>query len=188
MNKVGTVMITARNTTLLLALAFVLFGGCDLSKTTGDNQLKAGLFEARVSGDVNGSYQGEAIFDIVHDASGNVIFVMLLQPDAEADKSAVVKLSRNNGRPEIGFYPIPGPDEDRSLIDFVSRLWSAQKYFGSQGGFVEIRSSSETQVQGRFRVGGLHSFRDENGDPQRLEIEVTGEFHAEKGETRTQYD
>lgn len=181
-------MIAERNSTLLFVLAFVLFGGCDLSKTTGGNQLESGLFEARVSGDVNGSYQGEALFDIVHDASGNDIFVLLLQPDADADESATVMFSRNSGRPEIGTYPFPGPGEDRSLTDFVVRLWSAQEYFGSQGGFVEIRSSSETRVQGWFRIGGLHSFRDENGDPQRLEIEVTGEFHAEKGETGIQYE
>lgn len=181
-------MVTERNTTLLLALAFVLFGGCDFSTATGDNQLEPGFFEARVNGDVNGTYQGEAIFDIVNDASGNVIFVMILEPDAEADESAAVMLSRHKGQPETGIYPIPRPGEDRGLNDFVARLWSAQEYFGTQGGYVEIRSSSETRVQGGFRLGGLHSFRDQNGDLQRLEIEVTGEFHAEKGETGMQYE
>jgi len=181
-------MIAQWNSVLLFATAAILLGGCDLSETTGNNQLEAGLFEARVSGDVNGSYRGEAIFEIVYDSSGHVIFVLMLQPDADADESAVVMFSRNDGRPEVGSYPFRSPGEDRSWTEFGARLWSAQKYFGSQGGLVEIRSSSETHVEGEFRVGGLHSFRDEDGDLQRLEIEVAGEFHAQQGNTGVQYE
>lgn len=51
-------MIAQRNSMLLFATAVLLIGGCDLSETTGNNQLEAGLFEARVTGDVNGSYRG----------------------------------------------------------------------------------------------------------------------------------
>src|SRR5690625_1292549 len=136
-------MIAQWNSVLLFATAAILLGGCDLSETTGNNQLEAGLFEARVSGDVNGSYRGEAIFEIVYDSSGHVIFVLMLQPDADADESAVVMFSRNDGRPEVGSYPFRSPGEDRSWTEFGARLWCAQKYFSSQGGLVEIRSSSD---------------------------------------------
>src|SRR5690625_818845 len=95
--------------------------------------------------------------------------------------------SRNDGRPE-GTYPFRSSGEDRRWEEFGARLWSAQKYFGSPGGLVGIRSSSEARVEGELRYGGLRSIRGENGELQRLEIEVTGEFHAQQGNTGVQYE
>lgn len=157
---------------------FVLFGivfSFSACKNNGNNALgniDAGRFSAEVSGAVNRSFEGIALFTVqqLGPPTGNIFVLSMNSLNTEPVYAISVSFS-NSGRPGENTFTFDSESTDR-FVDFIV-FESSQNLliFGAQSGEITFNSSSEQRLQGEISFQATNTSTDE-------EIQVTALFNA----------
>ncbi len=159
----------------------------DMDPTPPDEQ---GTFTFSMSGDMEGSFEGFAVFGEMNDPETNEkIFFISLVADADGTSLGFLKLGE---QPSASTYPIEGIDfediEDdlpfgkNYFIASINTTVEEQMYFFvSHQGSITFHESSANTLTGTFEFTaiGLYSADPEN----ELTVSITGSFNAIHGET-----
>ena len=167
---------------MVLAAAGMLAAcGGDDNGTTGPGNGGSRTFSAEVTGDLETSVKGAALFGTKTDEAQGTLFG--LEMAETGDGESVIQIIRLGGQ-----IPAPGTYEIKDAIntnpgsgDFVAMAFDSDNgeptaIFVATGGTLTVTSSTATSFKGTFTFdaeGGLFS------DPETtLRINVAGTFHA----------
>jgi hypothetical protein len=154
---------TVRSAAALLLVA--LTAGCDLSSEFDS----AGTFTGTVSGDINATLEGTALFGSF--IGGEFSLAMTDPRDQHA-----IAVARNEGRPAVGVFSIAHFEEETGIAAAYARDGAPAAVFQAEGGEIQITSSSASRLQGTLMfdaVGYLTT------DPDtELHVTVTATFDA----------
>jgi hypothetical protein len=154
---------TVRSAVALLLVA--LAAGCDLSSEFDS----AGTFTGTVSGDINATLEGTALFGSF--IGGEFSLAMTDPRDQHA-----IAVARNEGRPAVGVFAIAHFEEETGIAAAYARDGAPSAVFQAEDGELQITSSSANRLQGTLTfnaVGYLTS------DPEtELHVTVTATFDA----------
>jgi len=163
----------------ILISLIVLFNGC-----YDPEILDIGTCKVNVSGYINKSFSGQAVFENVPtltNTNGKVFFMHLKDVSLPNDKYCYVEFS--GSQPELGTYNltnIENADSYKGILIGSYRDWENGETT-SVGGKIGITYASETELKGWFDFPGHKYIPLGNGTYQIVEIRVSGEFYAIKG-------
>ena len=181
-----------RKATCLLVL-FFLYSACqnsvapELSQTSG---LPDGELEAQVQGYITRSIQGEAVFETLHGLGNEPYFWLRLRDltDIEGKRQyRLIDFVAEQEEPlEQGMYDLPiveqGQEIESGDLSVTYQDSEVDGVFKSTGGTLEIHASDEAHVEGTFSFTAYDDVATGPGVFERVEIVVSGKFHAVKGE------
>ncbi len=163
----------------ILISLIVLFNGC-----YDPEILDIGTCKVNVSGYINKSFSGQAIFENVPtltNTNGKVFFMHLTDVSLPHDKYCYVEFT--GSRPELGTYNLTNTKNSfKGILIGSYRDWENGETT-SLGGKIGITYASETELKGWFDFPGYKYIPLGDGTSQRVEIRVSGEFYAMKGST-----
>ncbi|HET6566561.1 MAG TPA: hypothetical protein VFG50_01270 [Rhodothermales bacterium] len=153
----------------------------------GSTGLEPGQMSTTVSGDLEHSMNGEAMFFVIQGFAGPIFSIELDAIDDHGDSLALYTIDLTATReepPAPGSYEIGAVFGDRGgrfsggyteYKDEVSR-------FMAQSGTLNVVSSDSGHVEGWFVMDAINA-----GDPRRdqsdsLHVQVAGKFNAKRGE------
>ncbi len=165
---------------LTAAVVLAACGGDDNGGTGPGNGGKAG-FSAEVTGDVETSVEGAALFGTKADEAQGLLFGVEMAETGEGE--SVIQIIRIGGAvPAVGDYQITDAlNGNPQNGDFVAMAFDSEDgtptaIFVATGGTLKVTSSSATAFKGTFTFdaqGGLFE------DPENtLTINVAGSFNA----------
>lgn len=168
---------------LLLSLLLVLpFAACDSDGDddgNGNGNGDIGDADVTISGDVEGSFSGNAYF--VDDSNEDVDFAIGLFSGSitTPNTGQIVVLGLDGDRPDEGTYEIGADEDDTTLsgvyLDYTDGATSATLVI-AQSGTLTISSSSSDRVVGTFTFTGQAT---SGGAGSLGTATVTGSFTAE---------
>lgn len=164
-----------------LAAFLVACGGEGSPTEPGDGGSRT--FSAEVTGDLEDSLRGEALFGSVEDPEHGPVFAIEM---SELAGGGVIQLVRVGGEtPKAGEYPVAdGIDGSPATGDFVALAFDSENgepvsVFVARSGTVTIAGGDGSSLRGSFSLkaeGGLFS------DPDRtLAVTISGSFAAGPG-------
>ena len=166
--------------TFLIIIIAVLFIRCDNSVES----LEKGGCKVNVNGFITKSYSGEAIFENVPSLQGSIFFLLLKDNNLSEEKYCFVEFS--GSKPDVGTYNLINIEEDNNNKGKLAGRYNDSENYGSYksiGGSIEIHYSSDKEIKGKFNFPAYEYVPSSNGEFQRVEIIVSGEFYAEQGYT-----
>lgn len=147
---------------LLLSL---VVPACSLSTDPDD----AGTFNATITGAVESTMQGVALFGTV--STGDFSLVMTDPNDNQG-----IAIGQTSGRPGTGTHPIGRFDSETGLIGAYARDGEPVGEFRSEEGAFDITSSSPTQLVGSLTFDAIGTL---DSDPDNeVSITVVATFDA----------
>lgn len=166
--------------TMAATVVLAACGADDGGSTGPGNGGGPTTFSAEVTGDVETSVQGAALFGTQTDETGTLFGVEMAETGAG---ESVIQIIRLGGQvPAVGTYAIADAlngspqDGDFVAMAFDSDNGQPTAIFIGTGGTLEVTSSTATAFKGTFSFdaqGGLFN------DPETtLTIKVDGSFHA----------
>lgn len=182
----------------LPVLTCLLLLGCDLTEPSDETSLECGTdlakgsFEAEISGYVDKSFQGEAVFETLLDitTSNHIFFLMLSDIEVAGDKYRSIMFERRrHSTPGVGRYNLANLEKPHALdrgkfIAFFDDTEISGKFrFKSTGGVLKICSSNNKVLKGVFDFPAYELISAEGGEYEKVEVRITGAFHAEAGDT-----
>ena len=168
-------------TTILLIICFLL-GGC-----YSDESIEKGTCRVTVKGYFNKSFSGQAVYENVPTGRGYILFFLVLKEIIETGINYHYVEFQSGSKPNIGVCSVANLENhgDSTLTGIPAR-YNDSEYYGtyqSTGGILEINSSSNNILKGKFNFIAYEYVPNNNGEFTRVEITVTGEFNAEEGNT-----
>jgi len=152
------------SSTLIVLSALAPLTSCG-DKGMDPEDLKAGTFEATVSGEVNVTLRGCAAF-----VSEFEFFQIGFIPTQSGAANGLITLARGeSGLPGVGTYQINEDEADA----FIGLFFQSAETYTSESGTLKITSSSGANLQGSF------NFTASNGINKR--VTVSGTFNAKSG-------
>ena len=162
----------------LLLIYFVLFAGCENSV----DSIEKGICKVNVTGYVTKSYSGEAIFEnVTGPISGKVFFLVLRDISLPDGQYRFVQFS--GSQPEIGTYNLINIEDSSTEGRYIGSYNDSEMYgyYKSIGGEIGITYASNTEIKGWFNFLAYENISKDNGEFERAEINISGEFYAEEG-------
>lgn len=203
-------------TALVFSLSACDSGGSNEDDDEPD--VEEGRTEVSIDGDASGSFDGYAFFveDTYEDTDSTsrpVFGIMLSEmdelPDPEEDgeeffpEGEFIVMVRESGRPDVGQhsfteFDVEGDDDELNSEDFIAVAWSmmddansfASNLYFSDGGTLNITSSSDDRVAGNFEinaVGFSFSMDGDDFDEEETNITIEGAFDAKSANTFYEY-
>jgi hypothetical protein len=173
--------IIAQKTLPLILILIFLFVGCEDSTSP----LERGLGKVNITGNMTKSFTGKAVFENKRaPMSGNVFFLIIRDTNLPEDQHSFVQFS--GSRPAVGTYNIINLEEKDSEDGLLVGRFSDSEIYGSynsNGGTIEITYESGTEMKGLFDFSAYQIISKSNGESEKEEINISGEFYAEEGST-----
>ncbi len=170
-----------RNSLMALIAAFTL-AACGSDGGTGPGNGGTPAFTATVTGDVETTVKGDALFGEVSDPAAGDIFAVEMSEDDPTGGALIQIIRMGSGIPATGTYALlDGINGTPAEGDWVAAAYDTEEgqligLFVATSGSVKVTSANSSTFQGTFdfiAVGGLLS------DPtQELTIAVSGKFKA----------
>ena len=172
-----------RNYLMALIAAFTLAAcGGDGDGGTGPGNGGTPAFTATVTGDVETTVKGDAMFGEVSDPQAGQIFAVEMSEDDPTGGALIQIIRMGSGIPGTGTYPLlDGINGTPAEGDWVAAAYDSENgqlvgLFVATSGSVKVTSASSSSFEGTFdfiAVGGLIA------DPtQEMTIAVNGKFKA----------
>ncbi len=151
-------------------------GGCNK-----EDLLDKGTSKIKVEGYLNKSFDGEAVFEDVPGLGGKTIFFLVLRNiEKPGEKYKFVQFS--GSRPGIGKYTLNPNDSTQNKIYVEYEDSEVEGSFHSVDGILEINSSTIKGIKGRCDFSAETYISLGQGNFQKVNIKVTGEFYAQEGD------
>lgn len=173
---------------------FILFLGLFLIQGCSDsNEESSGSFSIEISGDMNESIEGTAIFGGATDPETEQqgFIIVMAESDGSGEATANTRGAwlgtDDSERPGEGTYPLLNIDNyeegDSGFwgFSFLSEEGQVSATVYSTSGSLEISSSSSDNVSGSFTMQAT-GFRFDGQTSEEIEVTVTGSFSAIGGD------
>ena len=161
-------------TTGLLFFCF-LNGGCNK-----EDLLDSGTCKIKVEGYLNKSFDGEAVFDDVPGLGGTYFFLVLQNIEKPGEKYKFAQLM-SKMKPNAGSYSLNPNDTTQNNIYATYEDSDVEGSFHPVNGMLEINLSNNREIKGRCDFTAETYISLGNGNFQKVQIKVTGEFYAQEG-------
>ncbi|HKJ69078.1 MAG TPA: hypothetical protein VKA68_14055 [bacterium] len=180
---------------LLVVATCVFLVGCDLTEPTDETNpecgadLEKGSFEAEITGYVDKSFEGAAVFETVQATTGEPIFFLRLSDannSGEIYRNILFERFRHN-TPDIGIYDLANlaksdnQDMDRFAGTYNDTDISGE--FKTAGGTLQICSANTETLTGGFDFHAYELVQGNDGEQDTVQVRITGKFRAEQGDT-----
>jgi hypothetical protein len=169
----------------VLVLAVAVAAACGDSDGGEDSPTEpngAGTFSATITGDVEGSISGSAVFGVVSDPQGGEAAwsVVLVSGAQGSSNVTIVHLGES---PETRTYSLMDIVEDGSFDEGTAALLvldaSGQMFSGgSVSGTITITSVGGDRLRGTFSINAHGAIVDSGGAVTEVDVTVSGEFDA----------
>ena len=176
-----------RNRFVVVLIACLLFMGCNLINSS-DN-LKPGTFEITITGEIEKSFHGEAVYEILHGLDGSPTFWLKLKDvPIPREDYRIINITAGE-KPGEGTYDIwdaekREPETDQYYINYSDSDFKGKHgHYKSTGGKLNILSSRENQLLGSLNASAFETVHIGDGKFERVTVKITGKFHAQEGET-----
>ncbi len=174
-------------------IASMLFMGCNL--TNSDNNLNTnvnpepGTFEINITGEIEKTFYGEAVYEILYGLDGTPVFWLTLRDVPTPGEDYRIINITGREMPGQGTYDIFDAEKGEPIKDEYYVSYSDSDFKGDHGGYkstggqLNIFSSDENQLSGSLSTSAYETVHLGDGEFQRVTVNITGEFYAEEGET-----
>ena len=163
-------------TTVLILLCF-LIAGCD-----SEDLPEKGTCKVKVTGYLNKSFDGEAVFEDIPGLGGRTIFFLELRNvEKPGEKYQVVRFI-NGSKPGAGRYSLNPDDSTLNKIKVEYSDSEVEGIFKPNNGTLEIKYTNEEILKGWCDFTAETSVTRGGGVFQKINIRVIGEFYAEGGD------
>ena len=176
MNRIIAVLITC-----------LLFIGCNLINSS--NNLKPGTFEITISGEIDKTFYGEAVYEILHGLDGSPIFWLKLKDvPIPGEDYRIINITAGE-KPGEGTYDIwdaekREPETAQYYVNYSDSDFKGKHgHYKSTGGKLNILSSRDNQLSGSLNASAFETVHVGDGKFQRVTVNITGEFYAQEGST-----
>jgi len=163
----------------ILSVFNFLIIGCDNSPDT----LEKGTFNVSINGYVEKSFSGSAIFEDIPYYNYTYFYLVLKEIDLSDEEYCYIEFQGT--KLEKGTFELIDRENDEStqgkLIGMYADSDNYDNYF-SAGGEIKVTYSSDTELIGNFDFPAVGYICIDGGEFQRVEIRITGEFHAVEGD------
>ena len=179
-------MITSKSIKYLLLTLCTLLMGCQKTLDSLDsNNISRGTCIVQITGYVNKSFQGQAIFENIYSLGSTYFFLDLKDVIEPGENYRIVEFT--GFRPSSGLYNIKNfEDENDSTKQTLIGRYSDSDILGdfkSMGGTMGIDSSNADVIIGWADFKAFHWESLGNGDSKKVEITISTRFYAIKGNT-----
>jgi len=156
--------------------------GCDKSV----EPLERGKCEVEISGYLNKTYSGEAVFENIPNGRGDKLFFLLLKiSDKEKQSYSIVQL--HGSIPAIGNNKLNNfeQNEDTAISKLIGEYNDSEVegIFKSTGGNVEIEVSNNSEIRGKTEFPAYENIAVGKGESIKAQINVRAKFYALEGNT-----
>ncbi len=172
-------------TALMLAMV-----ACDRDDDDDVPDMEPGTFEAAISGDVESTLEGSAIFtEYVHEMTGEYFFTLGMS--AAVEENVSIWFVRSGQFPGDGSYTIQPFDLDEmdeelwffevdQFINFNIREVNQQSelYFAESGTITMELVDDDTAIAGDFEFAATGSVMGQEGEVTPVEVQFSGSFYA----------
>lgn len=147
-------------------------------------------FQAEVEGYITRAIQGEAVFETLYGLGNEPYFWLRLSKveDRDGDRSyQIIDFVAKRKNPlEIGEYEFSIIEQGREIKsgDLSASYDDSEvngSSFKSTGGTLQILASDDDTLEGIFTFTAYDDVQSAPGESERVEIEVSGKFHAADG-------
>lgn len=175
------------NRIFAVLIACLLFIGCNLINSS--NNLKPGTFEITISGEIDKTFYGEAVHEILHGLDGSPIFWLKLKDVPKSGEDYRIINITAGEKPGEGTYKIwdaekREPETDQYYVSYSDSDFKGNHgHYKSTGGKLNILSSRDNQLSGSLNASAFETIHVGDGEFQRVTVNITGEFYAQEGST-----
>ena len=171
-------MKTQNSILFLFLIYFVLFAGCENSV----DSIEKGICNVNITGYITKSYSGEAIFEnATGPISGKVFFLILKDINLPEGQYRFVQFS--DSQPEVGTYDLINIEDSTTEGRYIGSYNDSEMYgnYKSIGGRIGFTYANDTEIKGWFDFLAYNNISKDNGEFERVEINISGEFYAKEG-------
>jgi hypothetical protein len=152
---------------------------CDNSSDT----LKKGTCKVSINGYVEKSLSGSAVFEEIPYYDRSYYFLVLEETDLPDGEYCYIQF--NGSKLKKGTFELIDSENDESTQGKLIGMYAASdnyKDYCSTGGEIKVIYSSETELIGYFDFPAVGSICIGEGEYERVEIRISGEFYAVEGD------